>query len=87
MASVFIPPQMRDLTGGVQQLQIEARNVRQAVLALEEAFPGRPARLVPQDRLAPGLAVSVDGELSNRGLLAPLEPESEVHFLPALGGG
>ena len=87
MASVFIPPQMRDLTGGVQQLQIEARNVRQAVLALEEAFPGIAARLVQQDRLAPGLAVSVDGELSNRGLLAPLEPESEVHFLPALGGG
>ena len=33
------------------------------------------------------LAVSVDGQLASRGLFEKLRNDSEVHFLPALGGG
>ena len=87
MAQVYIPSQMRDLSQGVEQLEVNARNVRQAVAALDERFPGLAERLVQDGRLRPGLAVSIDGELTNQGLLAPLAPESEVHFLPAIGGG
>jgi hypothetical protein len=35
----------------------------------------------------PGLAVVVDGETSQLGLLAQVREDSEIHFLPALGGG
>jgi len=31
--------------------------------------------------------VAIDGEITNEPLLEPLEPESEVHFLPRVGGG
>ncbi len=87
MAQVYIPAQMRDLSQGVERVEVDARNVRQAIAALDERFPGIAERLTHDGRLRPGLAVSIDGELTNQGLLARLSPESEVHFLPAIGGG
>jgi hypothetical protein len=31
--------------------------------------------------------VAVDGEVSILGVVEPVGPDSEVHFIPALGGG
>lgn len=87
MATVFIPVQMRDLTGGIDRLQLEAATLRQLIRALDERFPGMAERLTCDDGIAPGLQVSIDGALTSRGLLASLRPDSEVHFLPAIGGG
>ena len=87
MPTIFIPAQLREMTGGATQLEVPAANVRQVIAALEERFPGIRARLCQGDAIMPGLAVSIDGNLSAKGLLAPVAPQSEVHFLPALGGG
>jgi molybdopterin synthase sulfur carrier subunit len=87
MPTVHIPPQMRELTGGLSEIDVEGRTLRQVIAALEAAFPGVAARLVADDRLAPGLAVSIDGTVTSRGLLAKVEPHSQIHFLPAFGGG
>ena len=40
---------------------------------------------VAGDAIAPGLAVSVDGSMTSR--LLAIRPDSEIHFLPAIGGG
>jgi molybdopterin synthase sulfur carrier subunit len=87
MATVFIPPQLRQLTGGVAQMELEGATVRQLVAGLESAFPGVAARLTSGSSIAPGLAVSVDGTISTLGLRTKVGPTSEVHFLPAFGGG
>jgi molybdopterin synthase sulfur carrier subunit len=87
MARVFIPPLLRPLTAGVESLDVEAANVRQAIDRLEERFPGTRSRLCEAERLKPGLTVAVDGHVSSLGLVQKLAPESEVHFLPAIGGG
>jgi len=87
MAVVFIPSQLRGMTGGVDQIDVQGRTVGDLVAAVDARYPGIAARLVSGDSLAPGLAVSVDGSFSSRGVLAPVGPESEVHFLPAIGGG
>jgi len=87
MATVYVPNQMRDLTGGTSCLEVEAQTVRQLIHALDERFPGIAARLVDDGGLRPGIQVSIDGALSSRGLLAPVAATSEVHFLPAIGGG
>jgi molybdopterin synthase sulfur carrier subunit len=87
MAKVYIPPQMRDLTGGALETTVEGRTLRQVFAALESQFPGIAARLCDGERLLPGLAVSIDGVVTSRGLLAQVEPTSEIHFLPAIGGG
>lgn len=87
MATVFIPAPLRPLAGGERQLEIAAPSVREVVAQLEAAYPGLAARLTKDGGLAQGLTVSVDGVISNRGLATPVGPASEIHFIPALGGG
>ena len=78
---------MRDLTGGREQISVPGATVREVIDALDCASPGIKARLRAGDRLAPGLAVTVDGRSARLGLMAPVEEQSEVHFLPAIAGG
>ena len=87
MPLVFIPAQLRGLTGGEAQIELPAGSVREVVEALEVRFPGIKERLCQRDELAPGLQLSIDHVMSSRGLRAKLGPKSEVHFLPAFGGG
>jgi molybdopterin synthase sulfur carrier subunit len=87
MPLVFIPSPMRDLTGGVTEVAVDGATVREVIDALDARFPGIKGRLVRDDSLAPGLQVAIDHVMTPRGLRAKLRPESEVHFLPAIGGG
>ena len=89
MPEVWLPPRMQRLTGGAQQVTASGRNVRQLVESLERAYPGLKAELydAEEDILMPGISVIVDGETSQLGLLERVGEHSEVHFLPALGGG
>ena len=87
MPIVFVPPLMRTLTNGAERVEVSGTTVRQALAALEELHPGVTARLVKDGELLPGMAVAVDGHMSNQGLRQKVQPASEVHFLPAIGGG
>lgn len=87
MPRVFIPPLMRSLTGGAEEVVVEGTNVRKVVEQLEIQFPGICRRLCDGDDLKPGLSVTVDGNVSSLGLLQNVDRNSEVHFLPAIGGG
>ena len=89
MAEVWIPPQMQGVTGGLERVQVAGSTVRQLVNNLEAQFPGLKAILYDEDEddIMPGLAVIVDGEASQLGLLERVSDTSEVHFLPAIGGG
>lgn len=87
MATVYIPAQLRSLTGGADRVLAAGESVREVVVSLDAAHPGIAARLQQGESLAPGLAVSVDGSFTNRGLAAKVGPASEIHFLPAIGGG
>jgi molybdopterin synthase sulfur carrier subunit len=87
MIKVFIPPLLRDITGGLDEVEMAAATVRQVVAELEGRYPGVRARLCAGDNLQPGLAVAVNGTVSSLGLLQRIPDGSEVHFLPAIGGG
>jgi molybdopterin synthase sulfur carrier subunit len=87
MPVVFIPTPMRDLTGGVAQVAVDGNTVGEVIDALDRRFPGIKARLCRDGSLAPGLHVSINDVMTQRGLSARLQPDSEVHFLPAIGGG
>jgi molybdopterin synthase sulfur carrier subunit len=87
MARVFIPAQLRDVTGGLAEVEADGATVRELVAALEQLFPGIRERLCSGDELSPALQVSIDGTFSRRGLAAKVQPGSEVHFLPVFGGG
>ena len=87
MATVFIPTMLQPMTAGVKQVVLEARNVRQVIDKLDQLYPGMRDRLVEENQIRPNLAISIDGELARMGLLEKLGETSEVHFVPAIGGG
>ena len=86
MPVVFIPSPLRDLTSGNAELTVDGSTVREVVDALESRYPGLKTRLCRGDALAPGVQVSVDHVMTARAGAA-VGPDSEVHFLPVLGGG
>ena len=87
MATVFIPSLMRTLSGGQDRVEVPGATVRQIVKNLDEIFPGMQDRLTENGRLKAAFSVAVDSEVSQLGILEKVREDSEVHFLPAIGGG
>jgi len=89
MPDVWLPPRLQRFTGGQQVVKIAGETVRQLIENLESAYPGLKAELYDEeeDMVMPGMAVIINGETSQLGLLERVPAQSEVHFLPALGGG
>jgi molybdopterin synthase sulfur carrier subunit len=87
MAEVHIPAALRTLTGGETQVTVPGETVREVLDRLGETYPGLKDRLVQGEKLAPGLAVFVDGAIPAKGLRAPVSPNSEIYFAPAIAGG
>jgi sulfur-carrier protein len=81
MAHVTLIGNLRQLTGGVTELDLEVANVRQLFARLEERWP----QLGPH--LEQGLAVAIDGQIYQDALLQPINRDSEVHILPQIAGG
>jgi len=87
MATVFIPSLMLKLTGGKQQLEVPGRTVREIINNLDKEYPGIKDRIVDKWRIKSSISVAVDGEVAPLGMLEKVSDDSEVHFLPAIGGG
>ena len=87
MATVFIPSLMQKLSDGNHRVEIEGSNVRQIVDNLDTQYPGFKERLVDDGRIKGNISVAIDGEITPLGVLGKVGENSEVHFLPALGGG
>ena len=69
MPRVFIPPLLRPLTAGLEDVDVAGTNVRQLIENLERRYPGIRERLCDGDDLKPGLTVAVDGHISRLGIL------------------
>ena len=87
MATVFIPSLMQKLSDGNHRVEVEGSNVRQIVDNLDAQYPGFKERLVDDGRIKGNISVAIDGEMTPLGILGKVGENSEVHFLPALGGG
>lgn len=81
MAQVHFPSSLRDLTGGVAEVEIEAPTVRRLIKVLDERFPGIG------ERLAEGTSVSINGEIIADAIYEDVPDGAEIHFLPTLAGG
>ena len=81
MAQVHFSAGLRDLTGGLAQVEGEATTVRRLVAALEEMFPGLG------DRLSEASSVAINGEIFTDAEFEPVDSDSEVHFLDIFQGG
>lgn len=83
MARVFFSSGLRRLVGGAETLEIDARDVRELLAALDRAHPGFAKQIGDAN------AIAIDGEIIPHGeaLFERLRPDSEIHFLPKIGGG
>jgi molybdopterin synthase sulfur carrier subunit len=87
MPTVWIPALLRHLTHDQESIEVPGETLRALIDALEARYPGIKARLLQGDDLRPGLAVVVDTQVVRGGLTEAVSENSEVHFIPAIGGG
>ena len=87
MPTVIIPALLRKHTGGVDRVQVVGNSLGGLIVNLDKRFPGIASQLLQDGDLRPSIAVSIDGEMATYGLLERVGESSEVHFLPAIGGG
>ena len=88
MAVVWIPSLLQRLTDGADKVEVAGETLRQVINGLDERFPGFKQRLLDEDGdFVEGVAIAIDGEVSHLGLLERLSVTSEIHIIPAIGGG
>jgi molybdopterin converting factor small subunit len=68
-------------TGGETEIEVSASTFRALVRALDARFPGLGEHLEAE------MAVAIDGEIFQDPFVEPIGPDSEVYFLPKIGGG
>ena len=68
-------------TGGEKEFDIDARNVRGVIKALDQRFPGLGEWLEGET------TVAIDGQLHEEAGFQPLPDGCEVYFLPKLDAG
>lgn len=86
---VRIPTPLRTLTGGAESVDIEAKNVRDLVEALEASHSGMKERLMDDKGVRRFVNLYV-GEEDIRfldGLDTELKDGDEVSIVPAIAGG
>jgi molybdopterin synthase sulfur carrier subunit len=87
MATVFIPALLRKLTQGKDRTVATGATLKDIIDDLERQFPGFRDRVIEKGDLAGSIAVAVDGEVITGGLSESVPANSEIHFVPAIGGG
>ena len=80
MAHVHLGTDLRRFSGGIAEVEVDARTVRQLISKLDEQFPGIGRQL-------DGTAVAIDGEVVPDPIYETLSEDAEVHFVPAPVGG
>ena len=81
MARIVLTGNLQLHTEGVKELELDVNTIRQLMRQLTTRYPGLPADLEDE------VAVSIDGTIYQDDWFAEIEPDSEVHLLPKIGGG
>ncbi len=81
MARVVIFGSLRAFTGGVGEVEIEAKNTRVLLQKLSEQFEGL------RETIAAGVSLAIDGEVFKEAWFTPIDEDSEVVVMPLMVGG
>ena len=88
MAVVWIPSLLQQFAGGQETVDVPGSNLRQVLDNLTARYPALEGQLLREGGpLQEGIAIAVDGQVVTMGLLEPVGERSEVHIIPAIGGG
>jgi hypothetical protein len=78
---VFTSGFSKRYTNGVREFEIEAKNLRGVIRAMDALFPGLGHHLEEET------TVAINGELHETGYFQSVPPGAEVFFIPRLEGG
>lgn len=81
MARVHFNTPLQRFTGGVAEIEVDARTVKSLITELDRRFPGIA------EPLSSGTAVAIDGEIIVHATYERLPEGAEVHFMTAPSGG
>jgi molybdopterin converting factor small subunit len=88
--TVRIPTQLRPLTAGAGEVEVEALTVREAIDALEHGYPGLRIRLLDEQgtlRRFVNLFVADEDVRFLQGLDTALAAGTTLSIIPAVAGG
>lgn len=80
MAKVVFPDHLMTNTGGTREIEVECKNFRALVRALDAKWPGI-------EEILSDTAVAIDGQIYQDAWLEPIGPSSEVFFMQRIEGG
>ena len=90
MATVRIPTQLRTLSGGAAEVDVDGATVGEVLKALDAAHPGFAGRLFDDAgglRRFVNVFVADEDVRFSDGLSTPVEPGQTVSIIPAVAGG
>jgi len=83
MARIILTDSLsKKFTDGNSDFEIVAPSVRSLIRELDNRYPGLGTQISDGT-----LSVAIDGDIYQDAFLEELHPESEVAFLPKIGGG
>ena len=83
MARIILSDSLsKQFTDGNSDFEIVAPSVRSLIRELDNRYPGLGTQISDGT-----LSVAIDGDIYQDAFLEELHPDSEVAFLPKIGGG
>ena len=89
MAVVHIPAHWRDRTGGNATVEVPGGTLRDSVRALRSDYPALAEVLIDEvtGEIRGEIAVAINSEVTENGLLEPVPEDAEIYLVPAIAGG
>ena len=81
MIKVILGTNLKNITNGLDELEVEATSVKSLIAEMDRRYPGIA------DALQSGFALAIDGEVIANPGYEKLKEVSEVRFLSPLKGG
>ena len=89
MAVVHIPSHWRDRTAGNATVEVPGGTLRDVVYSLEDQYPAIKEVLRDEvtGEIRGEIAVAINSEVTENGLLEPVPQDAEIYLVPAIAGG
>ncbi|MHA3774859.1 MoaD/ThiS family protein [Verrucomicrobiota bacterium sgz303538] len=87
---IRVPPNLRSVTNGRDEVQIAGRTVREIISALEWEFPGLRTRILDEEgRVRRFVLLVLNDDILDpeEDLDSPVREGDQISILPALAGG
>jgi len=87
VALVHIPAHMQHATYGESSIEVPGEKLGQIIDVLMQQNPQLEKEILINGSIRPDLAIAIDSEITENGLLEKVGKNSQLFFIPDRGGG